>query len=78
MLDTKHSILDAWRGSEYAFVHIEPGNVLCYHSKYLTVYFEFLHGPMIVFLPLNISEKLQWQYFSEKLEKAEIYRFHLC
>ena len=75
---TKHFILDTWRVSEYAFVQIAPGNVLCDHNKYLMVCFEFLHGSRIICLPLNISKKLQWHYVFEKLEKAEIYRLHLC
>ena len=32
---TKHSILNACLGSEYACVQIAPGNVLCHHNKYL-------------------------------------------
>ena len=41
-------------------------------------YFEFLHALRIICLPLNISEKLQWQYVLEELEKVETHRLHLC
>ena len=30
-----YSILDVWRGSEYACVQIPPGNVLCDHNEHL-------------------------------------------
>ena len=58
----KRSILDTWRGSEYACVQIALGNVLCHHNKHLMRYFEFLIGSRIICLPLNISEKLHWQH----------------
>ena len=41
-------------------------------------YFEFLHASIITCLPLNISEKLHWQYLFEKLEEADTDRIHLC
>ena len=40
-------------------------------------YFEFLHGPRIICLPLNISEKLHQQNVFQKLEKTETHRLHL-
>ena len=67
----KHSLLDAWRRSEYACVQIAPGNVLCHHSKHLMGYFELLNGSRIICLPLNISEKLLWEHVFEKLEEAD-------
>ena len=63
----KHSILDAWKGSEYACVKIAPGNILCRHNKYLMEYFEFLHGLKVICFSLSI---LHWQYVFEKLKKA--------
>ena len=55
-----------------------PCNVLSHYNKHLLRYFEFLPGSMIICLPLNISEKLNWQHLFEKLEKAETHRLHLC
>ena len=75
MITQKHSILDAWKGSEYACVQIAPGNVLCHHNKYLMGYFEFLHGSRIICLPLNISIKLHWQYVFEKRQRAIAFIF---
>ena len=46
------------------------GNVLCHHKKILIGYFEFLHGSMIICLPLNVSEKLHWQHLFENLEEG--------
>ena len=68
----KHSILDAWRDSEYACVHIASNNVLCHHNKRL-----FLYGSGIIFLPLNIPEKLHWQNLFKKPEEAETHRLYL-
>ena len=67
----KHSILGAWRASEYACVQIAPGNVLCHYNKHLMGYFEFLHGSRIICLPLNISENFHWQHTLEKLRKRQ-------
>ena len=61
----KHSILDAWRGSEYACVQIASNNIFCRHDKRMMGYFEFLYGSGIICLPLNISEKLHWQHLFE-------------
>ena len=72
----KHSILDAWRGSEEACVQIAPGNVLRHHNKHLMGYLEFLHGWRIICLALNIAEKLHWQHLSKKLEV--IFFFFAC
>ena len=47
-------------------------------SLNLMGYFGFLHGLRIIGLPLNISEKLHWQYVFENLEKTETHRLHLC
>ena len=66
----KHSILDVWRGSEYACVQIAPGNDIFHHSKHLMEYFEFLRGSRIICLPSNISDKLHWQYVFGKLKKG--------
>ena len=74
----KRSILDVWRGSEYACVQIAPGNVLFHHSKPLMEYFEFLHGSRIICLPSNISDKLRWHYVFGKLKNAETHRLHFC
>ena len=63
----KHSLLDAWRGSEHVFAQIAPGNVLYNHSKHVMKYFEFLNGSKIICLPLNISKKLNWQNVFERL-----------
>ena len=71
------SILDAWRGSEYACVQISSNNILCYHNKRLMGYFEFLYGSGIICLPLNIPEKLHWQHIFEKPEEAETHRLYL-
>ena len=57
--------------STTVFIQIAPGNVLRYHNKHLMGYFESRYGSRIIFLPLNISEKLHWQCVFEKLEKAE-------
>ena len=57
--------------STLVFIQSAPSNVLHHHSKHLMGYFEFLHVSRIICLPLNISEKLRWQYVLEKLEKAE-------
>ena len=73
---TKHSILDAWKGSEYACSGIAPNNVLCHHNRHLMGYFEFLHCSRIICLPLNIPEKFHWQYLFEKLEEAEIHHLY--
>ena len=43
---------------------------MCHHNKHLMGYFEFLPGSRIIFLPLNISEKLHWQHLFEKLEEV--------
>ena len=67
---TKYSILDAWRGYEYVCVQIAPGNVLCYHNKYLMGYFEFLQGSGIICLPLNILEKLSLTICLRKTRKG--------
>ena len=64
----KYSILDAWRGSEFACVQIAPDNVLCHHNKNQVGYFEFLNGSRIIYLPLN------WQHLLEKLREAETHR----
>ena len=69
----KHSILDAWRGSEYACVQIESNNILCHHNKRLMGYFEFLYGLEIICLPLIIPEKLHWQHLFQNPVKAEIH-----
>ena len=74
----KYSLLDVWRGSEYACVQIAPGNVLCHHSKHLMGYFEFLNVSSIICLPLNISEKLHWLHIFEKLDEAVTHRLYLC
>ena len=69
----KHSILDAWKRSEYACVRIAPGNVLFHHNKYMVAYFEFLHDYKIICFPFNIqknSEKLHWQYCLWKTRKG--------
>ena len=66
----KHSILHAWRGSEYVCVQIAPGNFLCHHKKHLMGYFKFLHGSRIICLPLNIWEKLHWQLLFWKARKG--------
>ena len=59
----KHFLLDAWRGSEYACVHITPNNVLCHHKKHLIVCFESLHGSRITLhgsrITYDISSKSQ-------------------
>ena len=73
----KHSILDAWRGSEYACVQTAPGNILCHQNNHLMGYSEFLLGSRIICLPLRISEKLHWQHVFEKLEEAETDPLHL-
>ena len=73
----KNSILDAWRGSEYACAQIAPNNVLCHHNKRLMKYFKFLYGSGIICLLLNIPEKLHWQHLFEKPEKVETHRFYL-
>ena len=67
----KHTILDVWKGSEYACVQIAFDNVLCLHNKYLIRYFKFLHGSRIICLHWNISE-LHWLYVFEKLDKARL------
>ena len=57
----KHSILDAWRGSEYVYAQIAPGNVLCHHNKHLMGYFEFLHGSRIICLKwLRLDSNPVW------------------
>ena len=71
------SILDAWRGSEYACVQISSNNILCHHNKRLMGYFEFLYGSVIICLPLNIPEKLHWQHLFEKPEETGIHRLYL-
>ena len=71
----KHSILNIWKGSEYVCAQIASGIVLCHHNKHLMGYFEFLHGLRVICVPLNISEKWNWQHFSEKLEETEIVAF---
>ena len=73
----KHSILDAWMGSEYACVQNASNNVLCHHNKRLMGYFEFLCGSGIICFPLNIPEKVHWRHLSEKPEEAESHRLHL-
>ena len=72
-----HSILDSWRGSEYACVQIASNNVLCHHNKHLMRYFEFLHGSGIIVLPLNIPGKLHWQHLFEKQEDVGLIAFIL-
>ena len=67
----KHSILVAWRGSEYSCIQVASNNVLCHHNKYLMGYFEFLYDSGIICLPLNIPEKLHWQQFFQKPKKAD-------
>ena len=57
----KHSILDAWRGSEYVSAQIAPGNALCHHNKHLMGYFEFLHGSSIICLKwLQLDSNPVW------------------
>ena len=57
----KHSILDGWRGSEYVYAQIAPGNVLCHHNKHLMGYFEFLHGSRIICLKwLRLDSNPVW------------------
>ena len=73
----KHSILEAWMGSEYACIQKAFNNVLCRHDKRLVGYFEFLYGLGIIYLPLNIPEKLHWQHLFEKSEEAETRRLYL-
>ena len=70
-------ILDAWRGLESASVQIASNNVLCHHNKRLMGYFEFLYGSWIIWLPLNIPEKLHWQHFIENPEQAETHHLYL-
>ena len=77
MFANKHSILDAWRGSEYGCTQIAPNNVLCHHNKRLMKYFKFLYGSRIIWLPLNIPEVLHQQHLFEKPEEAETHRFIL-
>ena len=48
------------------------------HNKHFMRYSELLQGSMIIDLPLNISEKLYWQYLFKKLEGAETHRLPLC
>ena len=76
----KHSILDAWRSSEYACVQIVCNNSLHHHIKHLMGYFEFLYGSRIIYLPLNMSEKLYYHHFFEEVElnEAETHCLHLC
>ena len=71
----KHSILNVWKGSEYVCAQIASGIVLCHHNKHLMGYFQFLHGSRVICVPLNISEKWNWQLFSEKLEETETVAF---
>ena len=66
----KHSILDAWRGSQYACVQISSNDVLYHHNKRLMGYFEFLYGSGIICLSLNVPKKLHWQHFFWKPEEA--------
>ena len=66
-----------FEGSGYACGQIVPGCALCYHSKHLMEYFEFLNGLRVICLPFNISEKLRSQHVFEKLEQAETHRAHL-
>ena len=73
----KHSILDAWMGSEYACVQNASNNVLCHHNKRLMGYFEFLCGAGIICFPLNIPEKLHWRHLSEKPDEAESHLLYL-
>ena len=73
----KHSILDAWRASEYACAQIAPNNAFCHYEKCLMKYFKFLYGLGIICLPLNIPEKLNWQHLFEKAEEAETHRLYL-
>ena len=47
-----------------------PGNVFCHYNRHLMGHFEVLHGLKMICLPLNISEKLFWQYLFEKLGEA--------
>ena len=44
---------------------------MCHHSKHLMGYFEFLPGSRIIYLLLNISEKLHWQHLFGKLEEGK-------
>ena len=53
-----------------ACVQIAP-NVFYHHNKHLMEYFEFLHGSMIICIPLNIPGKLHWQHLFEKSKKTE-------
>ena len=59
----KHSILDAWRGSEYVFVKIAPGNILCHHNKHLMGYFEFLDSSRMIYLIFqkNYINNISWK-----------------
>ena len=70
----KHSILDGWSGYENTCFQIAPNK----HNKHQMGYFEFLNGLSIIGLPLNISEKLHWQYLFENVKGAETHRLHLC
>ena len=55
-----------------ACVQIAP-NVLYHHNKHLMGYFEFLHGSMIICIPLNIPGKLYWQHLIEESKKGREY-----
>ena len=66
----KHSILDAWMGSEYAYIQIKPGNVFCYHKKHLMGYLELLHGSRI-FCLLCIFQKNCIDKIVSKSQKSQ-------
>ena len=73
----KHSISDAWMGSEYACVQNVSNNVLYHHNKRLMGYFKFLYGSGIICLLLNIPEKFHWQHLFGKPEEAETHCLYL-
>ena len=52
-------------------------HVLCHHNKHLMKYFKFLYDLGIIWIPLNIPEKLRWQHLFKMPEEAETHRLYL-